>query len=332
MPSKQTYNLKWEGKKIHPNLSEWMIMGKDNRHFCCKRCNTGSLKLGAMIIGAPMNHMKANKGTSSIKTKHERNLDIIRSSQSISTLVPKRTENRNNSEPKQAENAVTDIQLPTCSTTQKAIIPTFSSSTSVKAEIILAMKSVTSHLSASSMEDLPEIIQYICPDSQIMKQVHLHCTKLGYIVNHGLAPYYKEKAISSVKEAAYFVSSFDESFNFESNKKQLDAHVNIFNDEFNPVEQKYIESSFIRHGDAETCLKSLIDVLGNLDYVNSLIQVGMDGPNVDWKLFDMMKQDRLEKNPKASSVLELGSCGLHVVHRAFGTAESATDWNLAKFP
>ena len=175
MPSKQThYNIEWEDKKIHPNLSEWIRY----KHFCCKVGNTGSLKLCAMVIGAAMNHMKASKDTSSIKTKHERNLAIIRSSQSISALVPKRTENPNNSEPKQAENAVTDIQLPTCSTTQKAIIPAFSSRASGKAEIVLAMKSVTSHLSARSMEDLPEIIQYICPDSQIIKQVHLHHTKL----------------------------------------------------------------------------------------------------------------------------------------------------------
>ena len=143
------------------------------------------------------------------------------------------------------------------------------------------------------MEDLPEIIQYICPDSQIIKQVHRHCTKLGYIVNHGLAPHYKEKAISSVKEAAYFVSSFGESFNSESNKKQLDAHVNLFNDKSNCVERKYIGYSLIGHVDAELCLKSLTDVLGNLDYVNNLIQMGVDGPNVNWKLFDMMKQDCL---------------------------------------
>ena len=30
-------------------------------------------------------------------------------------------------------------------------------------------------------------------------------------------------------------------------------------------------------------------------------------------------------------MLELGSCGSHVVHGVFGTAESATDWNLTKF-
>ena len=85
MPSKQTYyNLEWEDKKIHPNLSEWIRTGKDNKHFCCKVCNTASLKLGAMGIGAPVNHMNANKDTSSIKTKHERNLAIVRSSQSIS--------------------------------------------------------------------------------------------------------------------------------------------------------------------------------------------------------------------------------------------------------
>ena len=230
--------------------------------------------------------------------------------------MPKHYENPNNSEPKQAENAVTDIHLPTCSTTQKTIIPAFSSPASVKAEIVLAMTSVTSHLSGWSMEDLPDIIQYICPDSQIIKQVHLHRTKLVYIVNHGLAPYYKEKAISSVKEAAYFVSSSDEPFNSQSNKKQLDAHVNFFDDKSNRVEWKYIGSFFIGHGDAETCLKSLIDVLGNLDYVNNLIQMGMDGPNVNWNLFDMMKQDRVEKNPKASPMLELGSCGLHVVYGA----------------
>ena len=57
--------------------------------------------------------------------------------------------------------------------------------------------------------------------------MHLHRTKLGYLVNHGLAPCYKEIAISSVKQAAHFISSFDESFNSESNKKQLDAHVNF---------------------------------------------------------------------------------------------------------
>ena len=105
--------------------------------------------------------------------------------------------------------------------------------------------------------------------------------------------------------------------------------MNFFNDKINRVERKYIGFSFIGHGDADTCLKSLIDVLGNLDYVNNMIQMGMDGSNVNWKLFDMMKQDSLEKNPKAPPMLELGSCGLYVVHGAFGTAESATDWNLA---
>ena len=107
--------------------------------------------------------------------------------------------------------------------------------------------------------------------------------------------------------------------------------MSFFNDKGNCVELKYIESSFIGHGDAETCPKIPIDTLGNLDYVNNLIQMGVDDPNVNWKLFDMMKQDRLEKNPKAPPMLELGSCGFYAVHGAFGTTESATDWNLAKF-
>ena len=57
----------------------------------------------------------------------------------------------------------------------------------------------------------------------------------------------------------------------------------------------------------------------------------MDGPNINWKLLSMIKEDQSDRNPQAPKVLEIGSCSLHVIHGAFGTAESATDWNLRKF-
>ena len=57
----------------------------------------------------------------------------------------------------------------------------------------------------------------------------------------------------------------------------------------------------------------------------------MDGPNINWKLLSMIKEDQSGRNPQAPKVLEIGSCSLHVIHGAFGTAESATDWNLRKF-
>ena len=101
----------------------------------------------------------------------------------------------------------------------------FSSSAALKAEIVLAMKSVTSHISARTMDEFPSLLQYIFPNSQRAKQVQFHRTKLGYVVNHGLAPYYKEKIISAIKDTSHFVACFDQSFSAVSNRKQLDVHI-----------------------------------------------------------------------------------------------------------
>ena len=70
------------------------------------------------------------------------------------------------------------------------------------------MKSVTSHFSARTMDEFPSLLQYIFPDSQIAKQVQLHRTKLGYVVNHGLAPYYKEKNNKCYQRCISFCSMF----------------------------------------------------------------------------------------------------------------------------
>lgn len=53
----------------------------------------------------------------------------------------------------------------------------------------------------------------------------------------------------------------------------------------------------------------------------------MDGPNVYWKLLNMIKQDCCDKNPQGLKTLGIGSCGFHVIHGACGMVESATDWS-----
>ena len=37
------------------------LLEEKTTFFSCKVCNNGSLKLRAMGVGAPMNHMKSNK-------------------------------------------------------------------------------------------------------------------------------------------------------------------------------------------------------------------------------------------------------------------------------
>ena len=52
----------------------------------------------------------------------------------------------------------------------------------------------------------------------------------------------------------------------------------------------------------------------------------MDGPNVNWSLFTKMASYReLNDYP---GLLNMGSCGLHVVHGALQTGHKKTGWDL----
>ena len=137
-------------QKLHPMLSEWITRGNDNHHFCCKVCNNGSLKLGVMGVAAPMNHMKPSKDSNN-KTKHERNLNVINKSHSMSSsMVWKSTETIINSQTVSTNNTST-------SNTSSGNGTMFSLPAALKAEIVLAMKSVTSHISARTMDGFPSL-------------------------------------------------------------------------------------------------------------------------------------------------------------------------------
>ena len=52
----------------------------------------------------------------------------------------------------------------------------------------------------------------------------------------------------------------------------------------------------------------------------------MDGPNVNWKVFEDLQSEIQLENGK--NLLNVGSCGLHVIHGAFRSAMSETGWDI----
>ena len=52
----------------------------------------------------------------------------------------------------------------------------------------------------------------------------------------------------------------------------------------------------------------------------------MDGPNVNHKFYRDCVTMRKETDPDAPDLLDIGSCGLHVIHGAFKTGVNATGW------
>ena len=55
----------------------------------------------------------------------------------------------------------------------------------------------------------------------------------------------------------------------------------------------------------------------------------MDGPNVNWAFLDLLQEDIKVVNPAAPTLLQLGSCGLDVIHGAYKAGQEATDWKFA---
>ena len=77
---------------------------------------------------------------------------------------------------------------------------------------------------------------------------------------------------------------------------------------------------------AEETLESFKEVHGKLDFLHNMLQISMDGPNVNWKMIDLIKEEKREFDSEKPALLNIGSCGLHVLHGAYKTALCTIDW------
>jgi len=64
-------------------------------------------------------------------------------------------------------------------------------------------------------------------------------------------------------------------------------------------------------------------------HIPNMVQVSMDGPNVNWKFFELLKQKILSDH--GTNLMNIGSCGLHVIHNSFKMGAESTGWNVSSF-
>ena len=81
-------------------------------------------------------------------------------------------------------------------------------SSATKAEIIWTLKSV---MSEDMNEDMNEILAAMFPEFEATKSFQMSLSKSMYVVNHGLAPYFKSVLKTNLHKADFLVYSFDES-------------------------------------------------------------------------------------------------------------------------
>ena len=112
-----------------------------------------------------------------------------------------------------------------------------------KAEILWALKSVMSHFSLNSVQDIMEIFKALFPDSSIAQGMSCGPTKFSYLITFGIAPYFKQLPIGDLRKVPCFVVLFDESLNTSLHQEQMYFSVRYFKD--GHVVTRYIYSAFL---------------------------------------------------------------------------------------
>lgn len=87
---------------------------------------------------------------------------------------------------------------------------------------------------------------------------------------------------------------------------------------------RYLKSVFMDGASATDILDSFREGLKPLK-LDKILQISMDGPNVNWKFLRLLNENEDVK------LLQLGSCGLHVLHGAFQTGHKAAQWSINEF-
>ena len=183
-----------------------------------------------------------------------------------------------------------------------------------------------SHFSYNSAHDITDIFKAMFPDSSIAQHMSCDPTKLSYLISFGIAPYFRDLLLADLKQtSSCFVVSFDESFQSWTTKEQMDFTVRYFKN--NKVESRYLTSLFLGHTTAKDLKKKVWRSYWAIRTWRKLLQICMDGPNVNWKLLDTIAEDR-SSNEQYPILLNVGSCSLHVVHGAFRNGIKQTNWEI----
>lgn len=340
---KTVFNELWLDPAVHPEFSAWLQKYQKSPHDAfCNGCKT-VIHLSNMGRQAISSHAKS--------TKHMKYVESLTSRQGnvISFLRP-RIHTPDSHVSTSAETVVGGSQSqPAVSATTSQASASAVSQTNVgagdavtkvvsmygfvandsvtKAEIVWAIKIIMSHFSLNSSKDMKDVLQMMFPDSAIAKKIAIGSTKMAYVISYGLAPYFHGQLVRSVQKCTRFVVCFDEALNRVSQRGQMDVVIRYWDDERNCVSSRYFGSAFMGHASAECILASFKETLKELS-LSHLLQVSMDGPAVNWKFLDLLSKN-LRDDLNESEMIDMGSCGLHVIHGAIQTGHKASGWDVS---
>ena len=183
----------------------------------------------------------------------------------------------------------------------------------VDAEIRWVLKNVMSTYSFRSPDDIVELFTKMFPNSAIAnaKSFRLKKDKCIYFINYDIAPHFQSLLLTGVNDSEFYCISFDERLNSFMQKGQMDLVVNYWDNVVNQTRTRYRGSTFVGHAHHRDLFEHFNSSLGSLD-ISKLLQVAMDGPNVNWLFYKELVNYQAEND--TSKLVPTGSCGFHAVH------------------
>ena len=355
------YNRSWENPDMYPDLAQWIQAANSGQsddiyHYECKICRTGRLKLSNMGVTSPKSHIKniTGKDGKVKESKHNQRMRLLNETKKDCFVTKSSSETSPKSSstdlsvlaPSSSQQQVAGLQVQESSLSQQqpsektqsplTMYLTNAPQEVLKAWILWCLHVVHSHQSVNSSGEKGDLFRLMFPDSKIAVKFGVLCsTKIAYIINHGIAPYFKKIIMNELiprgpRLPPKFTSCFDESFNKATFSKQMDVHILYFNEKTKLIERVYIGSQFMGHATHTDTMEDFKKAHEGLDIVHNLVQVSMDGPHVNWAFMDVLAEYRKTQDPQSPELINIGSCGIHVLHGAYGTAQGVTDWEVAK--
>ena len=105
----------------------------------------------------------------------------------------------------------------------------------------------------------------------------------------------------------------------------MDIGIRFWNQEAKQVEVRYWDSQFLGHASSGDLLENLNKSLVGLD-LSKIIHISLDDPSVNWCFSDEVVKNREEM--ELGQLINIGSCGLHIIHGSFKTGVENTDWSI----
>ena len=132
------------------------------------------------------------------------------------------------------------------------------------AEVRWSLAVVLKKYPLSSCSDIKKLFQEMFKDSKIAEKFTCGSTKCSYIINFGIAPYFRLLLQDALNNAPYYVCSFDECYYDVIKKGQMDVHTRFWHNSTDILSTRYFNYELLGkavatdvHAKFEICVSSL---------------------------------------------------------------------------